>query len=446
MNRPRLAVPRLPVNARRLENNVAGKPDVLVIGAGLAGLTAAWQALTMGKRVRLIAKGWGMTHWHAGCIDVMGEGVDDDGGISDSAGHAMAGTAAVQPDHPYAILGRPKLNEAIDSFAQLCRAYEYPLVGNAGKNWMLPSAVGAARPTYLAPETMIAGDLTDQRPMLIVGLSQLNDFYPGLMADNLNAQGIPAAAVTVDLASLREVRHLNPVMVANRFHSLTFLDEIADAIRPHLNGAERVGLPAVLGFEQPIRVKLELEQRLGCQLFEIPTLPPSVPGIRLHRILVQEIRRLGGVVQEGFEVVAAEISGSRVLRVFSEAGARQKSHAADVFVLATGGILGGGMVAAQTGDIKETIFGLPLSGVKAQQDWLSHEYFDPQGHAVFKTGIRVNRDFRPIDETGSQFAENLIVVGTTLAHCDPLRERSMEGIAVATGFWGGRQAASNESS
>ena len=35
------------------------QPDVLVIGAGLAGLTAAWRAVVHGKKVKLIAKGWG---------------------------------------------------------------------------------------------------------------------------------------------------------------------------------------------------------------------------------------------------------------------------------------------------------------------------------------------------------------------------------------------------
>ena len=48
------------------------KNDVLVVGAGLAGLTAVWQLATQQKKVRLVSKGWGVTHWHSGCIDVLG--------------------------------------------------------------------------------------------------------------------------------------------------------------------------------------------------------------------------------------------------------------------------------------------------------------------------------------------------------------------------------------
>ena len=44
--------------------------DLLVIGAGLAGLQAAITAAQAGARVRLIAKGLSATHWAAGTVDV----------------------------------------------------------------------------------------------------------------------------------------------------------------------------------------------------------------------------------------------------------------------------------------------------------------------------------------------------------------------------------------
>ncbi|MFZ1550960.1 MAG: FAD-binding protein, partial [Anaerolineae bacterium] len=43
--------------------------DLLVIGAGLAGLQAAITAAQAGARVRLIAKGLSATHWAAGTVD-----------------------------------------------------------------------------------------------------------------------------------------------------------------------------------------------------------------------------------------------------------------------------------------------------------------------------------------------------------------------------------------
>ncbi|MBA2336546.1 MAG: FAD-binding protein, partial [Acidimicrobiia bacterium] len=41
---------------------------VVVVGAGPAGLMAGLAAARAGARVRVLAKGWGLFHWHAGCV------------------------------------------------------------------------------------------------------------------------------------------------------------------------------------------------------------------------------------------------------------------------------------------------------------------------------------------------------------------------------------------
>ena len=46
--------------------------DVVVIGAGLAGLTAAIAAAESGAHVVVLAKGHAATHWGPGGIDVAG--------------------------------------------------------------------------------------------------------------------------------------------------------------------------------------------------------------------------------------------------------------------------------------------------------------------------------------------------------------------------------------
>ena len=47
-------------------------PDVLVIGAGFAGLGVALHAAESGARTEIFAKGIGSTHWAAGWVDVLG--------------------------------------------------------------------------------------------------------------------------------------------------------------------------------------------------------------------------------------------------------------------------------------------------------------------------------------------------------------------------------------
>ena len=55
-----------------LEELDVAKVDLLVIGAGFAGLVGAWQASLQGLKVRLISKGWGSDHWGSGAIGVIG--------------------------------------------------------------------------------------------------------------------------------------------------------------------------------------------------------------------------------------------------------------------------------------------------------------------------------------------------------------------------------------
>ena len=75
--------------------------DVLVIGAGLAGLTAAWQVAAQGKKVRLITRGWGATHWHSGCVDALGYYPLDSSDPVHSPAETIGELIDDNPHHPY---------------------------------------------------------------------------------------------------------------------------------------------------------------------------------------------------------------------------------------------------------------------------------------------------------------------------------------------------------
>jgi len=412
--------------------------DVIVIGAGLSGLAAAWQASKNGLRTKVITKGWGATHWGSGCIDVLGYyPISAKKPITNPADE-INNLIKENKNHPITLIGLKKLEEAVVAFQELCQTSGYPLSGSLGNNWLLPSAIGAVRPTCLAPATMLAGDLHTKEPMLLIGIEGYHDFFPHLAASNLMAQGFEARAVIIDLPSFRMRRRLDTITLAKLFDQKDFRAEFAEALKPYLGNAPRVGLPAVLGVKNPLEALRDLESSLGRRIFEIPGLPPSVPGMRLHNLLVDAIQKAGGRVENGMEVMT--FSGEQIANrghieaVRTEAAARSISHFAKEFILATGGILGDGIKTISIGYAQESVFDLPIANCSTQGEWFQRGFFAAEGHSIFRAGIVVDRGFRPANVDGGVIYDNLSVIGSALAHSDTIRERSLEGVALGTGF------------
>jgi glycerol-3-phosphate dehydrogenase len=414
-----------------------GTSDVLVIGAGLAGLSAAWIASQRGLTTRLIAKGWGATHWHSGCIDVLGYDPSVDGKPVRQLRETLEKFIRDQPRHPYSLLGLDRIDRSLREFSAFSQEAGYPLHGSLETNWLLPTALGAARPTCLAPDTMIAGDLDDKAPMLVVGFENFLDFYPHLIADNIRLLGIEATPLSLELDILKERNLTTARDLAALFDAGVIIDQITRDILSVLGKAERVGFPAVLGLNDPLGVMEAFEAKLGVPVFEIPILPPSIPGMRLHNLLVKAVSSRQGRVFEGMQALAADFIAGEVSRVWTEAASRRKPHPSKAFVLATGGLLGGGIMAEYDGKLREMIFGLHVESPERKAEWFRRQFLSPQGHQVYKSGLPIGTTFQPLDEDGAVAYSNLYACGGILGSCDPIHERSLEGIALASGFFVG---------
>ncbi|MEJ5200128.1 MAG: FAD-binding protein, partial [Anaerolineae bacterium] len=100
--------------------------EILLIGAGPAGLLAAWVARRRGARVRVMASGIGTTHVMPGWIRILG-------GRATPLPSPTAPTLdeqwiAAHPDHPYAVAGLEALAGGIAALRE---------VGLATGNWKL---------------------------------------------------------------------------------------------------------------------------------------------------------------------------------------------------------------------------------------------------------------------------------------------------------------------
>jgi glycerol-3-phosphate dehydrogenase subunit B len=342
---------------------------------------------------------------------------------------------ADHPTHPYARLSVETVAESIAWFRE--RVPELGYTGSMDANLLLPTAAGVPKPTAVAPRSMVGGDLRSGGRFVFVGLRALKDFYPGYLADNLR-HAKPSGAV-VEARALRLLDpgtepDLGPLAYARSFEEPAFRRTVAAELGPQLEPGEVVGFPAVLGLDRHAEVWGDLRDLLERDVFEVPSLPPSVPGIRLFRALRETFRRAGGRIVLGPAAVGAEAGDGRMKALVVQAAAhRTASYEARWFVLATGGFTSGAILLDSHGEVRETVLGLHVSGVpEADEPRFLPGYLDD--HPMARAGLSTDERLRPVDGEGHVAFGNLFAAGAVLGGAEPWREQSGNGLALATGF------------
>ncbi len=402
-------------------------PDVVVVGGGLAGLTAALRLVQDGLRVVIVAKGVGATHLTGGTIDVLGYAPDR----VESPRSAVSDLVASRPDHPYARLDLELLERSLGWFAEAAGPLAYS--GSIDENLLLPSAVGAKRPTALAPASMANGDLRPSPRLLIAGFRPLKDFYPAYLADNLARIGLEARSVLLATSPRPGEADVNGLTYAAALDADGgFRRRLAEELAARVEPGEAVGLPALLGLEKAPEVWRELQDRVGAPIFEIPTLPPSVPGMRVHRHLAAALRQGGARSIVGGVAVGAAKSGKNgsIDAVVVQDAARRRPYRGRAFVLATGGFASGGLELELGGTVREPVLGLPVAGTPNGTAFAAGA-LEPQ--PLSRAGLAVDDELRPVDADGKVVYENVHAVGAMLAGAEPWREKSGDGISIASG-------------
>ncbi|AGB30923.1 anaerobic glycerol-3-phosphate dehydrogenase subunit B [Natrinema pellirubrum DSM 15624] len=430
---------------------MAIEDDVLVVGGGLAGVTAALAAAERDVRVRLVSHKESTLRHASGLIDVLGYTPTGEGPLADP----FAALETLPEGHPYERVGTEAVRDALAFFDGI--AGEAYAGAHTDSNALVPTHGGTVKPTARYPAATAAGLASDDRDALLVGFGTLPDFEAPLAAAHLEAAGVPfdARGVTVrfpgierDDAKVTRYAHLldrdEPVETAAG--ESTARAALAETVRPHLEGESRVGFPAILGDDSADAVRADLADRLGVDVFEIPMGPPSLPGLRLEDLLFDALEDAGVRVTTGVPVVdyetAADGTGSsdpaRIDRVTVDRNGSEIPHTADQYILATGGLVGKG-VQSDRERVEEPVFDCHVPHPADRYDWFVDDVFDDQPYARF--GLPVDRDLRPLDSDDALEFANLRAAGAVLGGYDFAAEKSGSGVSLATGYVAGRRAA-----
>jgi glycerol-3-phosphate dehydrogenase subunit B len=405
--------------------------DTVVVGAGLAGLCAALRLAEQGQRVLIVARGVGATHLAPATVDVLGYLGDE---RVESPADSIRKLLERAPGHPYGHVSRDILGASLGWFSE--RVVHMGYAGSLQENLLLPTAVGVAKPSALAARTLLGGDLRAGGRFVFVGFRGFKDFHPSLLADNLMHARLPLP-LTARALELDPPAHLagdlSGRMLADQFDNHDLSDWLVRSLDHRVEPDERVGFPAVLGVRRVDQTWRDLESGLQRRVFEVSTLPPSVPGMRLFDALTTALRAAGARLVIGANVVGAKAHDGQIEAVEVASAAGTVSHPARSVVLASGGFASGGLELDSRGVTRETVFDLPVAGVPdTQRPHFVPEYFDAQ--PLDAAGVAVDELLRPVDSNERPVYMNLHAAGAILAGAVPWKEKSGTGISVATGY------------
>jgi glycerol-3-phosphate dehydrogenase subunit B len=417
---------------------MAIESDVLVVGGGLAGLTSALAGAREGAHVRMVTYKQSSLRQASGLVDLLGylesEAVVD----------PYEAMADLHEEHPYRLVGTQTVRDGMAMFDDTVAGY---YGDHTDTNALLPTHGGTVKPTARYPGGAAAGVATDDRKTLFVGFESLTDFDAPLAASHLDTAGAP---FDVDGVSISFPGDLRADAKVTRYAKL--LDQnsevavegrrvgartaLADRVKGHLDGHERVGFPAVLGDDYARAVRAALEDELGVAVFEVPMGPPSLPGLRLEDRLYDALDEAGASFEAGNPVVDYE-GEERIEHVVVDRNGARVPYSADQYVLATGGLVSKGVESDRDG-VREPVFDCHVPHPENRYDWFEDGVFDDHSFARF--GVDVGPDLRPRDGSDSVEFDNLRAAGATLGGYDFAAEKSGSGVSIATGYAAGRQA------
>lgn len=422
------------------------KFDSIIIGGGVAGLSCAIRCAEAGLKTAVIAAGQSALHFSSGSVDVLSRLPNGDNVSAPFS--AFADLKNQSPSHPYSKLGELQCREAINWYQDVMADCGVYLTAQPDEmNHYRVTPMGTFRSTWLSQQTVhqfphhqLAQGLAE---IALVTVDGFRDFQPQLAADNLSKlsafEGVKIKTAAVELPDFDNMQR-NPcefrsIDISRVLRDETKLHAFAKSMIQQVGKADLVVLPAIFGNGDGAATIKLLEGLTGFKICELPTMPPSLLGIRLEEAMKSHYKRLGGLLLAGDEVRKGEFSNDRLTKIFT------RNHeniplVADHFLLASGSFFSKGL-SAQRHAVSEPIFGLDMAQSAHRDHWYQPQFFTPQSHPFMKMGVECNNRLNPT--INQQVISNLYCAGAILAHYDPVQEGSGSGVAISTGYFVAQQ-------
>jgi len=405
--------------------------DVAIVGAGLAGMAAAVFAGNRGLDTVQVGNA-GALLFSSGLLDLMGVHPVEEGRCWKDPWAAITALLADQPQHPYRCAPPSAIRAAFSELLAAARDTGLDYTEPGDTNVAVVTGVGTIKSTFCVPRTMLPGveALAARGRCLLVDFEGLREVSARAVAESLGARWPGLRTLRVGFPEPGATGETYGAHIARALELEEHRARLAALVRPHVADAEAVGFPPVFGIRRTETISAFLAGALGVPVFELPTIPTSVPGLRLKEALERAVTARG-VRRVIHGHVAGVVQGPEGFSLAVEGEPSRATIRARALVLATGRFMGGGLVADRHG-IREPVLGLRVVQPPTRASWHRSDLFDLRGHAVNRAGVDVDARCRPLDEAGTVVHPRLFAIGTLLAHHDWVRMKCGAGVALAT--------------
>jgi len=408
-------------------NTTSENCDVLVIGSGMSGMAATFFAIERGLNTIQIGQSSPL-QFYSGFFDVMAVHPIKDKKTWDNPWDGITQLCKDIPEHPYALLTKDQILQAFGLWFELLKQLKMPYSYMTNQNIPAITPIGTSKLTHAVPQAMWTGisAMLNHQKALVVDIDGLKGFSGQQIKENLHDQWPELETIRITFPKASGETYANHM--ASAIESPDIHKQLINAIIPHAHRVQCIGFPAILGSYHHQDLCKNIESLLGKPVFEIPTLPPCMPGIRLRNALTHELAQKGGTLYQT-TIHNVEPDGKYG---FIAHTANHKIYAKNI-VLAAGRFMGKGLNATRT-SIKENLFNLPVVQPESRRQWHHKQFFHQQGHDIHQAGICVDQSFRPINEKGKIVYDHLFAAGSILAKNDWMRHKCGAGVAVASAF------------
>ena len=388
------------------------KFDTVIIGGGLSGLACGIRLQKKGVKCAIISAGQSALHFSSGSFELLNRLPD-----GTAVKNPVEAVAKLDASHPYKKIG------------------DFAKYASEAKQLLADSGVeveGEATWLTLSEFNRFKGaEEFKGKKVRVANIAGFLDFNMKFVTDALESMGAECCQELIHIDEVDRLRksptEMRATNIARVLDKEYIHNQLLTILKNYSIGVDAVVLPAAVGLASQKLVKA-LRKAVPSVVL-VPTMPPSVSGIRTQQQLRREFERLGGVFMLGDSVVRADVEGGKVKAVYTINHA-DNGIKADNYILTTGSFFSNGLVA-HSNEVVEPVFGLDVDFAADRAEWCDPQFFNKQGYQAF--GVATDSNFNVKKE--GKVLGNLYAAGSVLSGFNALHEGCGAGVALLTALY-----------